>query len=159
VKDEQWEGVVVSVTDAVVLSASQYSYEIDDGSGSCFLGNRGDYNEPSVGDTVSAAGPLFYEFDQWRIQPRDNQDVSGSGGGGGGGVLTCYQVQGQAGSSPYEGQTVSVTGIVTVGGDEYYAPGGSQYAVIQDQDGGEWSGLVIFGYDGVLDDLARATAW
>ena len=155
VKDEQWEGVVVSVTDAVVLSASQYSYEIDDGSGSCFLGNRGDYNEPSVGDTVSAAGPLFYEFDQWRIQPRDNQDVSGSGGGGGGGVLTCYQVQGQAGSSPYEGQTVSVTGIVTVGGDEYYAPGGSQYAVIQDQDGGEWSGLVIFGYDGVLDDLAR----
>jgi predicted extracellular nuclease len=155
VNDEQWEGVVVSVSDAVVLSASQYSYEIDDGSGSCYLGNRGDYSEPSVGDTVSAAGPLFYEFDQWRIQPRDDQDVSGSGGGGGGGVLSCYQVQGQTGSSPYEGQTVSVTGIVTVGGNEYYASGGSQYAVIQDQGGAEWSGLVIFGYDGVLDDLAR----
>ncbi len=81
---------------------------------------------------------------------------SGSGGGGGGGeILTCYQVQGQAGSSPYEGMMVSVTGIVTVGSKEYYSPGSSQYAVIQDQGGGEWSGLVIFGYDGVLDDLTR----
>ena len=79
VNDEQWEGVVVSVTEAVVEEAAQYSYMIDDGSGPCHLGNRGDYTEPAVGDTVSAAGPLFYEFDEWRIQPRDEQDVSGSG--------------------------------------------------------------------------------
>lgn len=155
VNDEKWEGVLVSVTDAVVETATQYSYRINDGTGPCYLGNRGDYTEPSVGDTVSVTGPLFYEFDQWRIQPRDQQDVSTSGGGGGGGVLSCYQVQGQAGSSPYQGQSVSVTGIVTVGGKEYYAAGSSQYAVIQDKGGTEWSGLVIFGYDGVLDQLVR----
>lgn len=155
VNDEKWEGVVVSVTDAVVEEAAQYSYRINDGSGACYLGNRGDYTEPSVGDTLSVTGPLFYEYDQWRIQPRDNDDVSSSGGGGGGDVLSCYQVQGQAESSPYAGQTVSVTGIVTVGGDEYYASGSAQYAVIQDAGGAEWSGLVIYGYDGVLDDLSR----
>lgn len=156
VNDEQWEGVVVAVSNAVVEEATQYSYRINDGSGACYLGNRGDYTEPSQGDTVSATGPLFYEYDQWRIQPRDNQDFSSSGGGGGGGdVLSCYQVQGQAGSSPYAGQTVSVTGIVTVGGDEYYASGSAQYAVIQDADGSEWSGLAIYGYDGVLDELSR----
>ncbi len=155
VNDEQWEGVVVSVSDAVVEEATQYSYRINDGSGACYLGNRGDYTEPSVGDTLSVTGPLFYEYDQWRIQPRDNQDVSSSGGGGGGDVLSCYQVQGQSESSPYVGQTVSVAGIVTVGGNEYYASGSAQYAVIQDADGAEWSGLVIYGYDGVLDGLSR----
>lgn len=155
VNDEKWEGVLVKVTDAVVENATQYSYRINDGTGPCYLGNRGDYSEPSAGDTVTATGPLFYEFDQWRIQPRDQQDVAISGGGGGGDVLTCYQVQGQAGSSPYEGQSVSVTGVVTVGGSEYYSAGSSQYAVIQDKGGTEWSGLVIFGYDGVLDQLAR----
>jgi predicted extracellular nuclease len=143
VNSEQWEGVVVSVTDAVVEEATQYSYRINDGSGACYLGNRGDYNEPSVGDTLSVTGPLFYEYDQWRIQPRDNQDVSSSGGGGGGGgdALSCYQVQGQAESSPYEGQDVTVTGIVTAGGGELY--GG--YAVLSDAEGGPWSGLVLFG--------------
>ena len=42
-----------------------------------------------------------------------------------------------------------------MGGEEYYASGSAQYAVIQDHGGAEWSGLVVFGYDGVLDNLGR----
>jgi len=73
-----------------------------------------------------------------------------------GGALSCYQIQGQADESPYNGDDVTVTGIVTVGGDEYYAGSGSaQYAVIEDAAGGEWSGVVLYGYDGVLDNLER----
>ncbi len=79
-----------------------------------------------------------------------------SSGGGGGGVLSCYEIQGQADESPYNGDDVTVTGIVTVGGGEYYAGSGTaQYAVIQDAGGAEWSGVVLYGYDGVLTPLQR----
>ncbi|MFO8184223.1 MAG: hypothetical protein R6U39_08625 [Candidatus Aegiribacteria sp.] len=145
VNDEQYEGVIVSVTNAVVISEEDYSYEIDDGSGSCYLGTRGSFSEPSVGDTVDVQGPLFYESDEWRIQPRDGNDITINGGGGGGGdVYTCYEIQGQQSSSPYEGQTVSVTGIVVVGGDEYYS-NSAAYAVIMDAVGGAWAGLTLYG--------------
>lgn len=79
-----------------------------------------------------------------------------SSGGGGGSVLSCYQIQGQADESPYNGDDVTVTGIVTVAGGEYYAgTGTAQYAVIQDVGGTEWSGVVLYGYDGVLTPLER----
>jgi len=79
-----------------------------------------------------------------------------SGGGGGGDALSCYEIQGQADESPYNGQDVTVTGIVTVGGDEYYAGSGTaQYAVIEDASGGEWSGVVLYGYDGVFNGIER----
>jgi len=62
---------------------------------------------------------------------------------GSGGALTCYEVQGQQASSPYMGQTVSVTGIVTVGEGEYYGT----YAAMADEGGGPWSGLILYGND------------
>ncbi|MBN2587955.1 MAG: hypothetical protein JXR55_11740 [Candidatus Fermentibacteraceae bacterium] len=145
VNDEQYESVIVSVSNAIVQTEGEHSYEIDDGSGSCYLGNRGDYTEPSVGDTVDARGPLLYEYDEWRIQPRDQDDVTINGGGGGD-VYTCYEIQGQQSSSPFEGQTVSVTGLVVVGGGEYYSSTAA-YAVIMDAGGGPWAGLTIFGSD------------
>ncbi|MEN8209075.1 MAG: hypothetical protein ABFR50_07470, partial [Candidatus Fermentibacteria bacterium] len=110
----------------------------------CHMGTRGSITEPSVGDTVDVKGPLFYEFDEWRIQPRDNSDITINGSGGGGDVYTCYEIQGQQADSPFEGQIVSVTGIIVVGGDEYYH---SQYAyaMIMDAGGGAWAGLTLFG--------------
>lgn len=147
VNDEQYESVIVSVTGAVVISEGEFSFEINDGSGSCFLGTRGSFTEPSVGDTVDVQGPLFYEFDEWRIQPRDGNDITINGGGGGGGdVYTCYEIQGQQASSPYEGQTVDVTGIVTAGSNDYTATSYT-YGVLADAGGGPWSGLLLFGSD------------
>lgn len=77
-----------------------------------------------------------------------------SSGGGGGGALTCYQIQGQADDSPYSGDYVTVTGIVTSGAGEYYHDDG-QYVIIEDVSGGEWSGLVLFGYDNILSGIVR----
>lgn len=143
--EEQYEGVMVSVTDAVVLVKNDHSYEINDGSGSCHLGNRGDFTEPSVGDTVDVLGPLFYEWNEWRIQPRDNSDITIHGGGGGD-VYTCYEIQGQESASPFVGQTVSVTGIVTADLDDY--PNSSYpYAFLGDYSGGAWTGLMMYGDD------------
>ena len=146
--DEQYESVVVSVTDAIVLVANEHSYEIDDGSGSCHMGTRGNYAEPSVGDTVDVKGPLFYEQDEWRIQPRDNNDISG-----GGTVYTCYEIQGQQETSPFNGETVSVTGIITADPNDYTAVSSSTYGALADAGGGPWSGLLLYGDD--LAGLAR----
>ncbi|MCK5132764.1 MAG: hypothetical protein KAR40_11500 [Candidatus Sabulitectum sp.] len=77
-----------------------------------------------------------------------------SSGGGGGSVLTCFEIQGQADVSPYENDDVTVTGIVTASAGEYYHAE-NQFAVIEDATGGEWSGLVLYGYDGILNNLVR----
>jgi predicted extracellular nuclease len=142
---EQWEGVLVRVEDVTVTSApDQYGqWKVDDGSGDAMVDDLGDYTyNPVVGDTLEyVIGVLSYSFDEYKIEPRDNDDIGG--GGGGGPALTCYEVQGQQASSPYMGQTVSVTGIVTVGEGEYYGT----YAAMADEGGGPWSGLILYGND------------
>jgi predicted extracellular nuclease len=142
---EQWEGVLVRVNDAIVTSApDQYGqWMVDDGSGDAMVDDLGDYSyNPVVGDTLDyIIGVLNYSYDEYKIEPRDDGDIQG--GGGGGDVLTCYQVQGQQSSSPYNGQTVSVTGIVTSGAGEY----SDTYAAMADQGGGPWSGLILYGND------------
>jgi hypothetical protein len=152
---EQWEGVLVTVGGAVVTSVEPYyEFYVDDGSGECMIGSIGDYGyNPATGDTlVSCTGVGWFSYDEYKIQPRDDGDIEVGGGGGPGDVLSCYEVQGQADQSPYLDQIVSVTGIVTVGGDEYYAAT-QAYAVIQDADGGPWTGLVLFDSD--IAGLAR----
>lgn len=152
---EQWEAVLVEVSDAVVESVGSYGqFEVDDGSGACIVDDLGDYSySPVAGDTLfSAAGVLWYSFSEWKLEPRDDGDLDVGGGSGPGDVLTCYEVQGQQASSPFLGQVVSVTGIVTVAGGEYYS-GSAAYAVIQDAGGQEWSGLLL--YDSDISSLAR----
>ncbi|MCC6871776.1 MAG: hypothetical protein IT351_05285 [Candidatus Fermentibacter sp.] len=146
---EQWEGVLVEITDAVITSLGTYGqFEVNDGSGACLVDDLGSYiYNPAVGDTLyRAAGIGWYSFDEWKLEPRDDDDLEVSSGGGPGEVLSCYQVQGQAAQSPYVGQIVSVTGIVTVAGGEYYSSS-QGYSVIEDAGGGPWSGLVLFDSD------------
>ncbi len=150
---EQYEAVMLRIEDAMVTDLHQYNWSVDDGSGECFMDDLGDITwEPAVGDTVnSAVGVLWYSFSEWKLNPRDDNDLDVGGGGGGGDVLTCYEVQGQQSSSPYDGETVTVTGIVVAGGGELY--GSSAQAVIMDAGGGAWHGLTIFGDD--VSNLAR----
>ena len=77
-----------------------------------------------------------------------------SSGGGSGNALTCYEIQGQADESPYNGEDVTVTGIVTSESGELYTSVGD-FASIMDPQGGEWSGVILFGYDGIMEDMER----
>lgn len=151
---EQWEAVLVEINDAIVISVGTYGqFDVDDGSGECIVDDLGDYSYAAVvGDTLySAVGVAWYSFEEWKLEPRDDSDLDIGGGSGPGEVLSCYEVQGQQASSPYVGQIISVTGIVTVGGGGFYSPS-QAYAVIQDAGGGEWSGLTL--YDADVDTLA-----
>ncbi len=152
---EAYESVLVTVTDAIVTEVQEYGqWLMDDGTGDCMGDDLGTFTwQAALGDTVfSATGVVWYAYNEWKLEPRDNADLDVSSGGSGGDALTCYEVQGQQSASPYEGQIVSVTGIVVVGGDEYYS---SQYAyaVIMDEGGGAWAGLTLFGSD--VAGLAR----
>lgn len=152
---EQYEAVLCTVTDAFVTDVLGYGeFNIDDGSGDCLVDDMGDYSyNPTVGDTVhTATGVVWYSYSEYKLEPRDDNDLDTSGGGGGGDALSCYQVQGQQDDSPYDGQTVTVTGIVVVAGGEWYSSAGA-YAVIMDADGGPWSGLTLYGSD--IADLVR----
>ena len=147
---EQWESVFVTVSDANVtqIGLPYYTWALNDGSGECYAGTMGDFSyNPAVGDTInSMTGLLWYSRDNFKIEPRDDSDIDVSGGGGGGDVYSCYEIQGQQSSSPFEGQTVSVTGIVTAGADDFTATSYT-YSALADQDGGAWSGLLLFGND------------
>ena len=67
---------------------------------------------------------------------------SGSSGGGGGDIYTCYEIQGQQPLSPFEGEEVVVTGVVTTGAGEYWE---EDLVIISDPDGGSWASLPIRG--------------
>ncbi len=152
---EQWEAVLVEISDAIVTAVGSYGqFSVDDGSGECFVDDLGSYSySPAVGDTLNAAaGVCWYSYSEWKLEPRDDEDLDVGGGGGPTDVLTCYQVQGQASSSPYVDEVVSVTGIVTVAGGEFYSSS-QAYAVIQDATGGPWSGLIL--YDSDISSLSR----
>ena len=152
---EQYESVLCTISDAIVTEVQGYGqFLADDGSGNCIVDDMGSYSySPVVGDTIiTGTGILWYSWDEWKLEPRDNNDLVTSGGGGGGDVYTCYEIQGQQSESPFNGQTVGVTGIVVVAGNEYYSSS-SAYAVLMDASGGEWAGLTLFGSD--IADLER----
>jgi len=146
---EEYEAVLCVVTDAVVTEVQTYGeFLIDDGSGDCLADDMGDYSySPAAGDTLlSATGVVWYTYGEYLLEPRDDNDLDVSGGGGPSDALTCFEVQGQQAASPFDGQTVSVTGIVVVAGGEFYSSTAG-YAVIMDADGGPWAGLTLFGTD------------
>ncbi|NOQ21760.1 MAG: hypothetical protein GQ565_03800 [Candidatus Aegiribacteria sp.] len=146
---EQYESVLVSITNGIVTEVQGYGeFLVDDNSGECRFDDMGDFTySPAVGDTIfTGTGIMWYKYSEWMLEPRDNNDLVTSGGGGGD-TYTCYEIQGQQSSSPYTGQTVSVTGIVTADPDDYTAVSSSTYAALADAGGGAWSGLLLYGND------------
>ena len=110
--DEQWEGVLIRVVDAVCESLQNAYGEwiVDDGSGNLMVDDMGVSFTPTVGDTYTITGPLTYTYGRYKIEPRDANDISGP--------LrftfhTIYEIQGQTTVSPYIDSNVATTGIVT----------------------------------------------
>ncbi len=151
---EQYESVLCTISDAIVTEVQGYGqFLADDGSGECIVDDMGTYSySPAVGDTIiTGTGILWYSWDEWKLEPRDDNDLITSGGGGGD-TYTCYEIQGQQSESPFDGQTVSVTGIITADPDDYTATS-STYSAMADAAGGPWSGLLLYGDD--LEGLQR----
>ena len=78
VGDEPWESVLVQVVNALCTDANSGfgQFIVDDGSGEILI-NRDIYDFPAfLNEVYSIRGPLYYSFSEFKIMPRDMNDVS-----------------------------------------------------------------------------------
>ncbi len=77
--DEQWEGVLLVVLGTVPVGGGDAGFgewSIDDGSGSLLVDDRGYLFAPAPEEvTFSVTGPLDFTFNNYKLQPRDANDV------------------------------------------------------------------------------------
>ena len=111
VSQEQWESVLVRVENATVVNENlgYGEWSVDDSSGAVRIDDLADYSYvPSNGDLLDfVQGPVYYSFDEFKIEPRDDDDI---------GVAPPFvkicEIQGPGFASPYAGQMVRTQGIV-----------------------------------------------
>jgi hypothetical protein len=77
---EQWESVLLSVS-GVTVTEDDLGYgewAVDDGSGEVRIDDLGDYSyTPSIGDDFSEiVGVCWYSFDVFKLEPRDDSDLT-----------------------------------------------------------------------------------
>jgi hypothetical protein len=77
---EALEGVLVNVTNAVCTDANYqanfYMWTVNDGSGNLLVHNTAVFEYvPEEGESYDITGPLTYDFDEWKIELRDENDV------------------------------------------------------------------------------------
>ncbi len=116
VSQEQWEGVLVRVENVTVADDDLGFGEwlIDDSSGGARVDDMGSYTyAPTNGDFIDfVQGPLDYSFDNFKIEPRDDGDISFTPPPPP--VLTIMEIQGTDQFSAYEDQIVETSGVVTL---------------------------------------------
>ncbi len=116
VNQEQWESVLVRVEDVTVTDddLGYGEWLVDDGSGGARVDDLGDYGySPTGGDLLDfVQGPLFYGYGDFKIEPRDDDDISVYVPPPP--VVTIMEIQGGEQFSPFDGQVVETSGVVTL---------------------------------------------
>lgn len=82
VNTEQYEGVLVTVQNATCTDANSGfgQWIVNDGSGSCLINSTIYTATRSQGLMYNVTGPVFYSFDEYKIMPRDANDVDSDTG-------------------------------------------------------------------------------
>ncbi len=77
VNDESWEGVLVRVEQAICTNTNlgYGEWELDDGSGPCRVDDLGIVYSPDPGLSYAVTGNLYYSFEDYKIEPRDENDI------------------------------------------------------------------------------------
>ncbi len=116
VNAEPWESVLVHVADVTVTNPDigHGEWIIADASGSTVVDDMGSYSYTPVLDERLdfVQGPLNYSFGAFKLEPRDDNDISIR--------FVCgdpftpiYDIQGSGSSSPIDGQVVETEGVIT----------------------------------------------
>jgi endonuclease I len=74
---EDYEGVLIGVEGAVCTNphAGLGEWEINDGSGTCRVGDMGYSFTPILGSSYDVIGPVAFTYGTFKIEPRDENDV------------------------------------------------------------------------------------
>jgi len=159
VDDEMHESVLLKVENVTVTNETDgaYAWLVNDGSGECKIGGRADDNyfyKQKLNDVIDwIVGVAFLSYGYNEIQPRAAYDFGPINGSTM--IQSIQQVREcdvLAGNdrSLFEGDTVTVTGIVTVKSGLLYAGSGKKY-YLQQSGGGDWSALMV--YDAFSDEV------
>ncbi|MCD6182275.1 MAG: hypothetical protein J7K89_07845, partial [Candidatus Cloacimonetes bacterium] len=133
---EAYEGVLITINNAECIGVSGQEWKIDDTTGLATVGTYCTVYTPTIGTVYNVTGIGNETIDGYRINPRSATDVVEVPQGPS--VVTIAQIQetpdGLAGPSPYEGQEVTFSGVVTRRTmNNYFVQDGS----------GPWSGILI----------------
>jgi predicted extracellular nuclease len=116
VSQEQWESVLVRVENATVTDddLGYGEWLVDDSSGGVRVDDLGSYSyTPTNGDLLDfVQGPLYYSFGDFKIEPRGDEDIDVYVPPPP--VVTIMEIQGSEQFSPFAGQVVETTGVVTL---------------------------------------------
>jgi hypothetical protein len=152
---EAYEGVLVQVRNVKITNPDlgYGEWEVDDGTGPCRVDDAAEYYfDPSAYDSVkSITGVLDYSYGNTKIEPRLAYDVEEWG------PFTRIQRIQQvrysdlmrapfdnvSDKSYMEGDTVTVTGVVTMPTGLSYAGAGIKF-IFADPNGGPWSALLSY---------------
>jgi predicted extracellular nuclease len=117
VNQEQWESVLVRVEDVTVINddLGYGEWLVKDSSGEVRVDDMGSYTySPANGNFLDfVQGPLNYSFDDFKIEPRDDDDLGIAPP-----FVAICEIQGSGFTSPYEGQSVRTQGIVVADFDQ-----------------------------------------
>ena len=76
---EQYEGCFLQLTDLTVIDPDLGfgEWSVGDGTGTLVVDDMGSYSYvPQIGDPIAQlTGPLFYGFDMFKLEPRDDGDI------------------------------------------------------------------------------------
>ncbi len=142
VNDEQYEGVLVSVSTAQAMTTPNGfgEWDVNDGSGIVTIDDAMFPFTPVVSNNYDITGVVDYAFGIYKIEPRDAADIVGATGGPN--FVSIFDIQNTtapSGDSPELGNIVMTKGVVT-GVVTFGAPG---TFFIQDGNGA-WNGLYVF---------------
>jgi hypothetical protein len=78
--DEDYEGVLVTVTGTCTNPDAGYGmWEVNDGSGAVAMDDLLYAYTPVLGNSYTITGVVDYSFDEWKILPRDDNDIVNNG--------------------------------------------------------------------------------
>ena len=121
--DEPYEGVLVRIENAECISHDGGEWIINDGNGNLVIGSRLVTFSPEVGTTYSITAIGSENNNGYLVFPRSADDIEVSEDDGPI-HLTIQEIQqtpdGQSGPSPYVGEEVIFSGIVTASGNNGY---------------------------------------
>ncbi len=136
--NEQYEGVLLNLLHVACTNADlgYGEWEVNDGSGPLRVDDWGVSWSPAVGDTYNLTGILNYSFGNYKLEPRDSNDIellySAAVD-----TVTIYDIQyAPNDTSPYAGLKVATFGVVT----------GvfSQGFFIGEKPNGAWKGVYVY---------------
>ena len=143
---EPWESALVALTDQTVSSEVNAYGEVELSSGIKMDNLFYDFSTETGATYTRVIGPISYNFEEFKLNPRSDADLEGYVAGQGPEAVTVADVQGGniAEGSSVLLEDVVVTTPMSEDGDGFW---------VQDAGGGEYSGIYVYLYSSVEADV------